>query len=67
MERLVVDREKCIACGACAATAPDVFELDDEGKALVKKINEKILKKNKAKIEETIIGCPVQAISLKEK
>lgn len=67
MERLVVDQEKCIACGACAATVPVVFELGDEGKAKIKKVNGQTLKKNRAKIEEAIVGCPVQAISLKEK
>ena len=28
-----VVKDECIACGACAAVAPDVFEFDDEGYA----------------------------------
>ena len=27
----IVDKETCIACGACGATAPDIFDYDDEG------------------------------------
>lgn len=27
----IVDKETCIACGACGATAPDLFDYDDEG------------------------------------
>lgn len=28
-----VDKDTCIACGACGATAPDIFGYDDEGLA----------------------------------
>ena len=28
-----VDKETCIACGACGASAPDIFDYDDEGLA----------------------------------
>jgi ferredoxin len=55
-----VNKKKCIGCGACVATCPEVFELDDEGKAQVK------TNKKDAKlpcIQEAIIGCPVGAIS----
>ncbi len=30
-----VDKDTCIACGACGATAPDVYDYDDEGLAEV--------------------------------
>jgi ferredoxin len=30
-----VDRELCIGVGNCVATAPTVFELDDQNKAVV--------------------------------
>jgi ferredoxin len=30
-----VDKETCIACGACGATAPDIYDYDDEGLAQV--------------------------------
>jgi ferredoxin len=26
-----VDKDTCIACGACAAASPDIFDYDDEG------------------------------------
>ncbi|MFC5529163.1 ferredoxin [Cohnella yongneupensis] len=28
-----VDKDTCIACGACGATAPDIYDYDDEGLA----------------------------------
>jgi ferredoxin len=33
--RVEVDRDLCIGSGDCVATEPDVFQLDDEGKAVV--------------------------------
>ncbi len=30
-----VDKETCIACGACGAAAPDIYDYDDEGIAYV--------------------------------
>lgn len=29
--RTWVDKDTCIACGACGATAPDVYDYDDDG------------------------------------
>ncbi|MEC0369091.1 ferredoxin [Paenibacillus chibensis] len=30
-----VDKDTCISCGACGATAPDIYDYDDEGLAEV--------------------------------
>lgn len=58
--RIVVDREKCQGIGACVGGAPDVFEVDNEGKAVV--INAE------GADDETIMlaaeACPLEAISL---
>ena len=31
----IVDMDTCIACGACGAAAPDIYDYDDEGIAYV--------------------------------
>ncbi|WP_313290386.1 ferredoxin [Exiguobacterium sp.] len=31
----IVDKDTCIACGACGAAAPDIYDYDDEGLAYV--------------------------------
>jgi ferredoxin len=60
MAKVIVDREKCIGCGACAATCPKTFEMAD-GKAKVKKAVVKDITCEKEAAE----NCPVQAITIK--
>jgi len=31
----IVDKETCIACGACGSTAPEIYDYDEEGKSFV--------------------------------
>lgn len=50
-----VDQEKCIGCGLCANLAPEVFEMNDEGKAVV--VNPS------ADAGDVASQCPVEAIS----
>ena len=53
-----VDRDLCIGSGDCVATAPAVFELDDEGKAVV-------IDPDGAPTDEVVeaaANCPVTAI-----
>lgn len=57
-----VDRKKCIGCGLCVSVVPEVFELDSEGKSIVK--DAKACKDNMKKCKEAAEGCPVNAISI---
>jgi ferredoxin len=58
--RIEIDREKCMGSGNCGFWAPGVFDLDDEGIAIVVDPN--------AAPEEKILlaaeGCPTQAITV---
>jgi len=61
-KKIIVDKEKCIGCGTCVALAPEIFEMDKNGKSSVKKspeINEESLKL-------AIDSCPVQAIKTQD-
>lgn len=55
-----VDQDLCIGCGLCAGNAPEVFRLNDDGKAEAYKEVEDI---EKTSVQEAIDGCPVAAIS----
>lgn len=52
-----VDEEACIGCGLCNASHPDIFEINDEGKAAV------VAEGDDADVEDAIQSCPVGAIS----
>jgi len=58
--KIKLNRDKCISAGTCVAIAPDTFELDDEGKV--------VLKNPDGDNEQTIIdaakSCPTQAIEI---
>lgn len=63
-----VNQETCIACGACGATAPDIFDYDDDGFSFV------ILDGNEGTaevpddflddLEDAIDGCPTDSIKI---
>jgi ferredoxin len=55
---VTVDRLQCIGSGDCVDTAPDVFQLDDEDKAVV-------VDPDGASVDDIILAagnCPVSAI-----
>lgn len=57
-----VIRERCIGCGACAGVCPRVFEMDDEGLAIV--IATPVPEDEEVSAQEAADGCPVEAITL---
>jgi len=64
----IVDKDTCIACGACGAAAPDIYDYDDEGLAYV------ILDENQGTAEvpdileddmmDAFEGCPTDSIKV---
>ncbi|MGQ0825042.1 MAG: ferredoxin [Actinomycetota bacterium] len=55
-----IDRDVCMGSGNCAFWAPGVFDLDEDGIAVVLDVN--------AQPEDKVVlaaqGCPTQAISI---
>jgi len=60
-KKIIVDQELCIGCGVCASLCPDVFELQDDGKAKV--VDEENCEN--CDCEEVVNNCPVGAIKIK--
>ncbi|MFZ2258540.1 MAG: ferredoxin [Clostridiaceae bacterium] len=55
----VVDQDLCIGCGLCASIAPDIFEMNDEGKAIAL-----VAETSDSAAQEAADSCPVGAIAL---
>ena len=53
-----IDKNKCIGCGLCVGTCPDMFKLIDSGKAEC--VNQS---GDKDCVEQAVSDCPAGAIS----
>ncbi len=54
-----VDEELCTGCELCVQICPDVFDMNDEGKAVVKNPADEDLEC----VDEAVDSCPTTAIS----
>ncbi len=59
--KVTVNKERCIGCGACVATIPEVFDFNDEGFACVK--SEDIPEEKKEEVKEMVDMCVGGAIT----
>ncbi|WEK55428.1 MAG: ferredoxin [Candidatus Cohnella colombiensis] len=65
-----VDKDTCIACGACGATAPDIYDYDDEGLAEVIYANDgnhgntEIPEDLFDDLQDACDGCPTDSIKV---
>ncbi|MBE6149533.1 MAG: ferredoxin [Firmicutes bacterium] len=56
--------DRCIGCGQCEATCPDVFQIGDEGFATV--VAENIDENLMEDVEMAASGCPTDAIEFEK-
>jgi ferredoxin len=59
MYRISIDRSLCNGYGVCEALAPDIFELDDEGLAVLR-----TAVTDDEAVREACSNCPSGAISI---
>ena len=66
-----VDKDTCISCGLCPTICPEVFEMQEDGKAGIRDNGKEATFNNRASEEDIIISakeaeesCPVDAISV---
>jgi ferredoxin len=58
--QVVVDRDACMGSGNCTYWAPNVFEMDDDGIALV--VGD--FGGNEEAVRAAMVNCPTSAIKL---
>lgn len=58
-----VEKDTCLGCGICPGICPEIFTMDEDGKAMAlsKEITEELIESAK----EAEMQCPVSAITLK--
>lgn len=56
-----VDATRCIACGMCAYTAPEVFRIVNHASTVIAQPE----KARESRVFDAANGCPVNAISIK--
>lgn len=73
--KIKVDHALCIGAASCVAVAPKAFELDSEGKAVIKKkdgtatkdfVNYQDIDEQPITLEHAAKSCPVNAIVIVE-
>lgn len=72
MPKIILEREKCIGCGSCAALCPKYWEMAEDGKTRL--LNSKKNAEGNYELEIEDIGCnqeaadacPVQVIHIVE-
>jgi ferredoxin len=68
----MVDKETCIACGACGAAAPDIFDYDEDGLAgnIYKGDDNRgvveIPEELHDDLEDAVSGCPTDSIKIED-
>lgn len=62
--KATVNPELCISCGMCVGVEPYVFRFNDEDKS---EAYGEVTRENQENVQAAIDGCPVDAISWKEK
>ncbi|MFA4937335.1 MAG: ferredoxin [Patescibacteria group bacterium] len=73
--KIKVDRDLCISAASCIALLPEVFELDEEGKAVIKNkdgvktsdwTDYSKLPSDAQKILEAARSCPTNAVIIED-
>ena len=63
--KVILNRDACIGCGACAAIAEDVFGSDNEGISVLKK-EEVSTDEEVSMVQDAVDSCPTGAITTEE-
>jgi ferredoxin len=60
--KIFIERDHCNGCGACEATAPDVFRLGDDSITTV--LCEEVPPTLEALVKQAVEECPEEALTI---
>jgi ferredoxin len=71
MKYVIVDKDTCIACGACGCAAPDIFGYDDDGTSRVlldgNQGTTEIPDESLDDVVDAFEGCPSESIKMSDR
>ncbi|ALG86134.1 ferredoxin [Gordonia phthalatica] len=62
MAKIIADLNACQGYANCVVAADDVFDIDDDGKVVLLKIE--VPENDRARVEEAARSCPVSALKV---
>ncbi|WP_029114329.1 ferredoxin [Mycobacterium sp. URHB0044] len=60
--KVTVDFTKCTGLGICESMAPNIFEVDDDGKLVL--LKDDVADDELQSVEEAVAGCPTEALRI---
>jgi len=60
MPRLTADVDLCQGYGNCTTSAPDVYDIDDDGKVVL--LKQTVNDADRSRVQEAARSCPVDAL-----
>jgi ferredoxin len=64
MSKLIANLDTCQGYANCVAAAPDIFDIDDDGKVVL--LEHTIAEADRERVEQAVRSCPVGALSLED-
>lgn len=64
MEKIVIDKSKCIGCGLCVHSHPEYLVFDEMG--LAEPVDKTIEESEKSNFLQTVESCPTEAFSIED-
>ncbi len=62
--KIIIDEDKCIGCMSCTSVSPEVYEMNEKRKAVVRK--EVNIDENEDEAEKGAEICPTNAIKIEK-
>lgn len=62
--KAIVDKDTCIGCGLCPAICPEIYQMEDDGKAVASE--EEVPENLMDSARDAAQQCPVEAIAIEE-
>lgn len=59
---ITVDTDRCQGYANCVASAPDVFDIDDDG--IVVLLRQSVAEDERERVEQAVGSCPVSALGI---